>query len=180
MAEAASRADLVTIAQRLDGPWNPGVPAQGWPARLGKALAEARLTMARVPTARPCISCARRMARRRAALARLVWPTEGPTSSVLDRARRIDRTVGPRQADVLSEVEASVSVGTTTGAIARALDCAQPDTDITLSALSNQGLVEQDTSVHPHVYRLSPALAGGAADGTGASEMTEGDTAGRG
>ena len=40
--------------------------------------------------------------------------------------------------------------------------------------------MEQDTSVHPHVYRLSPALAGGAPDGTGASEMTEGDTAGRG
>jgi hypothetical protein len=101
-----------------------------------------------------------------AALARLIWPTEGPTNSVLDRARRIDPTLGPRQADVLSEVEASGSVGTTTGAIARALGCAQPDTDITLGALSNEGLVEQDTSVHPHVYRLSPGLVGGAADGS--------------
>jgi DNA-binding IclR family transcriptional regulator len=66
---------------------------------------------------------------------------------------------------VLSELAAAGSEGTTTGAIARAMEYDLPNADSTLCALANQGLVDKDTSVDPHVYRLSPALLGGAAGG---------------
>ena len=72
----------------------------------------------------------------------------------------------PGQADVLSELEAAGSGGTTMGAIARALNYDPPDADSMLGALADRDLVEKDTSVYPQVYRLSPALLGGAAAGS--------------
>ncbi len=60
--------------------------------------------------------------RRRAAQACPLWPAEGPARTVLGRARQINPTLGPRQADVLSELAAAGSEGTTTGAIARAME----------------------------------------------------------
>jgi DNA-binding MarR family transcriptional regulator len=104
--------------------------------------------------------------RRRAAQARPLWPAEEPASSVLDRARQMHPTLGPRQAAVLSELEAAGGEGTTPGAIARALNYDPPDTHTMLGALANQGLVNEDRSVYPQVYRLSPALLGGAAGGS--------------
>ena len=68
--------------------------------------------------------------------------------------------MGPGQADVLSELEAAGSGGTTMGAIARALNYDPPDADSMLGALADRDLVEKDTSVYPQVYRLSPALPG--------------------
>lgn len=103
--------------------------------------------------------------RRRAAQARPLWPGEGPAGTVLDRARRIDPALGGPEAGVLSELAAAGSAGTTTGAIARALNYDPPDAHSMLGALANRGLVDEDASVYPQVYRLSPALLGGAADG---------------
>ncbi len=57
--------------------------------------------------------------RRRAAMARPLWPAEGLASSVLDRAWQMYPILGP----------------------------------------------EKDTSVDPHIYRLSPALQGAGTDG---------------
>ena len=103
--------------------------------------------------------------RRRAAMARPLWPAEGPASTVLDRARQMDPTLGAGQADVLSELEAAGREGTTPGSIASALSHDRPNVEITLGALANHGLVEKDTSVDPHIYRLSPALQGAGTDG---------------
>jgi hypothetical protein len=102
--------------------------------------------------------------RQHAAQTRPLWPAERPAGRLLDRARQINPMLGPRQAEVLSELEAAGPAGTTAGAIAWAMNYDPPHADITLGARANQGLVGEDTSVYPQVYRLSPALRGGAAD----------------
>ena len=84
---------------------------------------------------------------------------------MVDRARRIHPALSPRQADILSELVAAGTEGTTPGAIARALNHDQANMDIMLSGLANQGLVDRDASVYPHNYRLSAALLGGGAGG---------------
>ncbi len=113
------------------------------------------------------------MFRRRAAMARPLWPAEGLASSVLDRAWQMHPILGPGQAAVLSELEAAGGEGTAPGAIARALNYDPPDMHTMLGVLTSQGLVDEDRSVYPQVYRLSPALLGGAAGG--ASPMTDSD-----
>ncbi len=96
--------------------------------------------------------------RRRAALLRPGEPGGEPPSGVADRARLVHPMLGPRQAEVLAELETAGRAGTTTGAIARALDNDQANTHITLGALVKHGLADKDASVYPHVYRLSPLL----------------------
>ncbi len=84
---------------------------------------------------------------------------------MLDRARQIHPALNPRQADILPELVAAGSEGTTPGAIARALNHDQANMHIMLGGLANQGLVDRDAFVNRHNYRLSAALLGGVADG---------------
>jgi len=96
--------------------------------------------------------------RRRAALARPQQSLEGSPGTVLDLARQIHPMLGQRQAEVVGELGKAGAAGTTTTAIANALQYDQANTHIALGALVKHGIAEKDTSVYPHVYRLTSAL----------------------
>ena len=78
--------------------------------------------------------------------------------------------LGHRQEQMIVELEAAEPGATTTGAISRALDYDQANVHITLQGLMERGFAERDTSRHPHVYRLGPALR----DETTKEEATHG------
>jgi N-methylhydantoinase B/oxoprolinase/acetone carboxylase alpha subunit len=101
--------------------------------------------------------------RRRAALLPPDMRSGPQAGSAEERARMIHPMLGPRQAEVIRELEEYEPKGTSTGAIARGLGYDQANTHLTLQALMERGLVERDTSVHPHNYRLAPPLRGEAA-----------------
>jgi hypothetical protein len=96
--------------------------------------------------------------RRRAALARPQPQGERGQATVLDLARQIHPMLGQRQAQVVGELEKAGAAGTTTGAIAAALQYDQANTHIVLGALVKHGIAEKDTSAYPHVYRLTASL----------------------
>ena len=96
--------------------------------------------------------------RRRAALARPQPQGERSPGTVLDLARQIHPMLGQRQAEVVGELEKVGAAGTTTSAIASALQYDQANTHIALSALVKHGIAEKDTSAYPHIYRLASAL----------------------
>jgi len=77
---------------------------------------------------------------------------------VVARARALHPSLGPRQAQVVREVEEAGSEGAAAGMISRTLDYDQPNVYLTLQGLCNSGLVEKDESVRPHRYRLGPKL----------------------
>lgn len=88
-----------------------------------------------------------------------VLPAEGETASVIDRARLTHPMLGFRQEQVLRELADAGAGGTTTGALSNALDYDQANVHITLQALAERRLVEKDTSVYPHIYRLGSVLS---------------------
>lgn len=96
--------------------------------------------------------------RRRAALARPQPQSEPAPGTVLDLARQIHPMLGQRQAEVVGELEKAGATGTTTSAIAAALQYDQANTHIALGALVKHGIAEKDTSAYPHVYRLTSGL----------------------
>jgi|SRR5579875_976903 DNA-binding MarR family transcriptional regulator len=96
--------------------------------------------------------------RRRAALARPQPQGEQNPGTALDLARQIHPMLGQRQAEVVGELEKAGASGTTTSAIAAALQYDQANTHIALSALVKYGIAEKDTSAYPHVYRLTTSL----------------------
>lgn len=96
--------------------------------------------------------------RRRAALARPQPQGERSPGTVLDLARQIHPMLGQRQAEVVGELEKAGAAGTTTSAIATALQYDQANTHIALGALVKHGIAEKDTSAYPHVYCLTSGL----------------------
>jgi hypothetical protein len=98
--------------------------------------------------------------RRRAALTRPKPQAERSPGTVLDLARQIHPMLGQRQAEVVGELEKAGAAGTTTTAIAKALNYDQPNTHIALGALVKHGIAEKDSSAYPHLYRLAPTLLG--------------------
>jgi hypothetical protein len=80
------------------------------------------------------------------------------SASVIERARIVHPMLGERQAEILVLVEQAGVAGTTTGEIGRALNYDSTNVHIALSTLARYELVEKDTTVYPHRYRLGPAL----------------------
>src|SRR5205823_5008630 len=78
--------------------------------------------------------------------------------SAVERAQAIHPQLGPRQAQVLQQVEDAGASGATAGAISRAIGYDEPNVHLTLQGLANRGFVEKDESARPHRYRLAPRL----------------------
>jgi hypothetical protein len=75
------------------------------------------------------------------------------------RARVIHPLLGPRQAEVVEQLERAGRGGTNTGVISRAIDYEQPNVYLTLRGLITLGFVEKDESATPHRYRLTRILS---------------------
>lgn len=86
-----------------------------------------------------------------------VQRTDQNSSAVL-RAREIHPELGPRQAEILEQLEIAGDDGTTTGVIFRNIGYAQPNVYLTLRGLITLGLAEKDALTSPHRYRLAGAL----------------------
>jgi len=80
------------------------------------------------------------------------------SANVVHRAREIHPALGPRQAEILKELEIAGADGTTTGLIFRKIGYSQPDVYLTLRGLVTRGLAEKDESTSPQRYRLAGAL----------------------
>ena len=80
------------------------------------------------------------------------------TSSAVARAKEIHPELGPRQAEIIEQLEIAGVDGTTTGVIFRNIGYAQPNVYLTLRGLITLGLVEKDALASPHRYRLASAL----------------------
>jgi hypothetical protein len=80
------------------------------------------------------------------------------TSSAVARAKEIHLELGPRQAEIIEQLEIAGDDGTTTGVIFRNIGYAQPNVYLTLRGLITLGLAEKDALASPHRYRLSSAL----------------------
>jgi DNA-binding MarR family transcriptional regulator len=83
--------------------------------------------------------------------------TEQYANAVM-RAKEIHPALGPRQAEILEELEIAGADGTTTGVIFRKIGYPQPDVYLTLRGLVTRGLAEKDESASPQRYRLASAL----------------------
>jgi hypothetical protein len=79
-------------------------------------------------------------------------------ASAVLRAKAIHPGLGPRQAEILEELEIAGADGTTTGVIFRKIGYPQPDVYLTLRGLVTRGLAEKDESASPQRYRLAGAL----------------------
>lgn len=79
-------------------------------------------------------------------------------SSAVLRAKEIHPELGPRQAEIVEQLEIAGDEGTTTGVISRKIDYAQPNVYLTLRGLTTLGLVEKDEVTSPHRYRLASSL----------------------
>ncbi|NUT94454.1 MAG: hypothetical protein HOY78_20790 [Saccharothrix sp.] len=90
-----------------------------------------------------------------AALNRAEATAEEGGLSAVERARIVNPLLGPRQAEVISWLEQAHPDGTDTGDLSRRMDYDQPNVYLTLKGLTEQGLVEKDTTTRPHRYRLS-------------------------
>jgi DNA-binding MarR family transcriptional regulator len=80
---------------------------------------------------------------------------EGGPLSAVERARIVNPLLGPRQAQILGLLEEAHPEGTDTGKLGRGMGYDQANVYLTLKGLTEQGLVEKDTTTRPHRYRLA-------------------------
>jgi DNA-binding IclR family transcriptional regulator len=66
--------------------------------------------------------------------------------------------LGPRQAEIIRELEKAEPDGTSTGRIVEAIQYDQPDVYLTLRGLVGLSFAEKDASTRPHRYRLGARL----------------------
>ena len=85
-------------------------------------------------------------------------PKVDTKTNAVVRARQIHPELGPRQAEILKELEGVGAAGTSTGPISNKIGYAQPNVYLTLKVLTTLGLVEKDELVTPHRYRLASSL----------------------
>jgi len=78
--------------------------------------------------------------------------------SAVELARAIHPLLGPRQAQIIGELEKAGPAGTTTGRIREAIHYDQPDVYLTLKGLIELRFAEKDPSSRPHIYRLGDRL----------------------
>jgi DNA-binding MarR family transcriptional regulator len=78
--------------------------------------------------------------------------------TLAQRARRIHRTLGERQEQMLPLLAEAGEHGATSGDIARALDYDHANATITLKAMVKAGLLLKDESAVPYRFRLVPEL----------------------
>ena len=79
-------------------------------------------------------------------------------STLAERARRIHRTLGERQEQMLPLLAEAGERGATSGDIARALEYDHANATITLNAMVKAGLLLKDESAVPYRFRLVPEL----------------------
>ena len=96
--------------------------------------------------------------RRRAADQRAGSPETQGAGTLAERARRIHRTLGERQEQMLPLLAEADEAGATSGDIARALDYDHANATITLNAMVKAGLLLKDESAVPYRFRLVPEL----------------------
>lgn len=96
-------------------------------------------------------------------------PNKSPTTTVVERARRLHPSLGPRQEQVLAEVADAGQAGATSGQVSRAMEYDQPNVYLTLQALIRQELVRKDSAARPHRYFLHARLSVDDLDSTGTS-----------
>ena len=73
-------------------------------------------------------------------------------------AKQIHPELGPRQDEILEQLEIAGDDGPTAGIISRAIGYPQPDVYLTLRVLVALGFVEKDESTNPQRYRLADPL----------------------
>ena len=91
-------------------------------------------------------------------LALLAAPPQRPPRDAVSKARAIHGGLGPRQGQILNELEKAGEAGTNTGVISRAIGYSQPNVHLTLAGLMRLGFVEKDSSAKPQLYSLAPKL----------------------
>jgi hypothetical protein len=89
--------------------------------------------------------------------------------TLADRARRIHRTLGERQEQMLPLLAGAGVQGATSGDIARALEYDHANATITLNAMVKAGLLLKDESAVPYRFRLVPELLDGPDSGDSSS-----------
>src|SRR5437773_7546692 len=70
------------------------------------------------------------------------------SAGAVARARVIHPLLGPRQAEVIEQLEQAGRAGTNTGVISRAIKYDQPNVYLTLRGLTTLGFVEKDESIN--------------------------------
>lgn len=89
---------------------------------------------------------------------REVTSAEAPADSALERVRSMHPQLGSRQEEIVALLEEAGEHGLDTGVMSRSMDYDQPNVYLTLQSLMRHGFVERDTSVSPHMYRLTDNL----------------------
>lgn len=85
-------------------------------------------------------------------------PSESTAGSALQRIRSMHPQLGSRQEEVVALLVEAGEGGLDTGVMSRDMDYDQPNVYLTLQSLMRHGFVERDTSVSPHIYRLTEDL----------------------
>jgi hypothetical protein len=102
--------------------------------------------------------------RRRASALHPGVPDARPTGTLAERARRMHRTLGLRQEQMLPLLAEAGELGATSGDIARKLGYDHANASITLRAMVKAGLLLRDESAVPYRFRLVPELMDGTDD----------------
>lgn len=90
--------------------------------------------------------------------AREVTSDAAQSDSALERVRSMHPQLGSRQEEIVVLLEEAGERGLDTGVMSRSMDYDQPNVYLTLQSLMRHGFVERDTSVSPHIYRLTEGL----------------------
>lgn len=85
-------------------------------------------------------------------------------SEVLQAVRAEHPLLGPRQAQIVELLSEAGDDGMNTGGLSKRMQYDQPNVYLTLQVLREEGFVEKDETVSPHIYRLAVRFRAGRGD----------------